>query len=168
MSNMGGLLFGPQCVIQSQNIPYEQNSYYRDFCELPQLQIAYLYIWTKYIKKNKANLRDLIAVTGLVILRKLDSNNWFFILYDLEIRWITSKKKCTSSRSHQALCIISKPSVNSNWGNNPEMLNSGQNGQFFVMCDLEIWQMTLKTTGHLLYAIASFVHHFIAVSQFKL
>ena len=119
-------------------------------------------------KKNKANLRDLIAVTGLVILRRLDSNNWFFILYDLEIRWITSKTKCTSSRSHQALCIISKPSVNSNWGNNPEMLNSGQNGQFFVMCDLEIWQMTLKTTGHLLYAIASFVHHFIAVSQFKL
>ena len=49
MSNMVGLLFGPQCVIQSQNIPYEQNSYYRDFCELPQLQIAYLYIWTKYI-----------------------------------------------------------------------------------------------------------------------
>ena len=53
MSNMGGLLFGPQCVIQSQNIPYEQNSYYRDFCELPQLQIAYLYIWTKYIKKKQ-------------------------------------------------------------------------------------------------------------------
>ena len=52
MSNMVGLLFGPQCVIQSQNIPYEQNSYYRDFCELPQLQIAYLYIWTKYIYKK--------------------------------------------------------------------------------------------------------------------
>ena len=26
----------------------------------------------------------------------------------------------------------------------PEMLNSGQNRQFFVPCDLEIWQMTLK------------------------
>ena len=110
MSDMVGLLFGSQCVIQSQNMPYEQNSYYRDFCELPHLQIAYLYVWTKYMK-NKANLRDLIAVTGLVILRNLDSNNWFFILYDLEIRWITSKinrapllghiKLCASFQSHQ-------------------------------------------------------------------
>ena len=35
---------------------------------------------------NIANLRDLIAATGLVILLKLDSNNLFFMLYDLEIR----------------------------------------------------------------------------------
>ena len=26
----------------------------------------------------------------------------------------------------------------------PETLNSGQNGRFFVPCDLEIWRMTLK------------------------
>ena len=40
---------------------------------------------------NKANLKDLIAKTGLVILFKLDSNHLFFILYDLAIRWTTSK-----------------------------------------------------------------------------
>ena len=34
---------------------------------------------------NKAKLRDLIAATGLIILPKLDSNNRFFGLYDLEI-----------------------------------------------------------------------------------
>ena len=36
---------------------------------------------------DKANLRDLIAATGLVILLKLDSNRWFFSLCDLEIFW---------------------------------------------------------------------------------
>ena len=120
------------------------------------------------------------------------------------------------------MCIISKPLVNSNWSYNPEMLNSGKNGWFFVPCDLEIWWMTLKnnrapllcyftlsasfrshrsiqpgvtvrkrqiwvkishflsrvtlkfdrwpwkTIGHLFYATSSFVHHFIAISQFKL
>ena len=44
----------------------------------------------------------------------------------------------------QDLCIISKPSVNLNWNYSPEMLNSGQNWQFFVLCDLENWRMTLK------------------------
>ena len=44
----------------------------------------------------------------------------------------------------QALCIISKPWVNSNWSYSPETLNSGQNWQFFVPCDLEIWRITLK------------------------
>ena len=43
-----------------------------------------------------------------------------------------------------SLCIISKPWMNSNWSYSPETLNLGQNQQFFVPCDLEIWQMTLK------------------------
>ena len=34
---------------------------------------------------NKANVRDLIAVTGLVILLKLDSNRQFFGTYNLQI-----------------------------------------------------------------------------------
>ena len=40
---------------------------------------------------NKANLRDLIAATGLVILLKLDSNHRFFSPCDLEIWWMTQK-----------------------------------------------------------------------------
>ena len=40
---------------------------------------------------DKANLRDLIAATGLVILLKLDSNFDFFYLCDLKIWWMTSK-----------------------------------------------------------------------------
>ena len=39
---------------------------------------------------------------------------------------------------HQALCIISKPLVNSNWVYGQETPNSGQNQWFLVPCDLEI------------------------------
>ena len=53
------------------------------------------------------------------------------------------KKWGTSSMLHQALCIISKPSVNWNLSYCPETLNSGQNRRFFVPCELKIWQMTL-------------------------
>ena len=62
---------------------------------------------------NQANLRELIAATGQVILLKLNSNNWFFSPYDLEIRWMTSKNSkapllccftlCKSFRSHQLI-----------------------------------------------------------------
>ena len=34
--------------------------------------------------------------------------------------------------------------MNSNWSYSPETLNSGQNWQYFVPCDLEIWWMTLE------------------------
>ena len=42
------------------------------------------------------------------------------------------------------------------------------NRQFFVLCDLEIWETTLKINRHLSYAASSFVHHFIAIGEFKL
>ena len=45
---------------------------------------------------------------------------------------------------HQALRIISNPSVNSNCSCCPETFNSGQNRWFFAPCDLEIQWMTLK------------------------
>ena len=50
------------------------------------------------------------------------------------------------------------------------MLNSGQNQQCIVPCDLEISWMTLKnkTIGHLFYIASSFLHRFIAISEFKL
>ena len=69
----------------------------------------------------------------------------------------------TSSILHQALCIISNPSVQSNLSYSPETLNSGQNPRFFVQRDLEIWQMTLKNNrAHLLFCFmlcASFHSH---------
>ena len=127
-----------------------------------------------------------------------------------------------SSILHQALCIISDPSVNSNWSYSLEILNLGQIQRFLEPCDLEIWRMTLKnnrapllcyfklcasfrshwwiqtgdtvrkrpiwakidkffsrvtlqfdvwpwkTIGHRFYATSSFVHHFVAIGEFKL
>ena len=55
-----------------------------------------------------------------------------------------------SYRLSQALYIISKPWVNSNWSYSAETFNSGQNQRFFVPCDLEIRWMTLKNNCALL------------------
>ena len=68
----------------------------------------------------------------------------------------------------QALRAISKPWVNSNWCYSPETPNLGQNRRFFVPHDLEIWRMTLKNNRALFYAASSFVHHLIAIGEFKL
>ena len=138
---------------------------------------------------NKANLRDLIAASRLVILLNLDLNNRFFKPCDLEIWWMTSKnnrepllyyiklsasfqiqtavtvwkqfgsksaifcpmwpwnliddlekQQGTSPMPHWALCIISKPSVNSSLSYSPETLNLGQNWQFFC----PVWPLNLK------------------------
>ena len=43
-----------------------------------------------------------------------------------------------------ALCIILWPSGNQNKSCSLEKLNLSQNWGFFVLCDLEIWWMTLK------------------------
>ena len=53
----------------------------------------------------------------------------------------------TSSMPLQALYIISWSSVYSRWSYSPETPNSSQNRWFFVPCDLEIWQMTLKNNS---------------------
>ena len=104
-------------------------------------QFIIQWVWISHPLSNKANLRYLIAATGLVIILKLDSNNWFFTPCDLEIWWMTWKNYRAPL---QALFIISNLSVNSNWSYCLETLNSGQNQWFIVPCDLEIWWMTLK------------------------
>ena len=71
----------------------------------------------------------------------------------------------TSSMLLQALCIISKTSVNQNWIYSLETLNSGQNQWLYVQCDFEIGQMTF---GHIFFATSSFVHHFVVICELKL
>ena len=102
-----------------------------------------LEIWRMTL--NKANLRDLIAATGLVILLKFDPNHRFFSPCDLEIWWMTLEnnrapllyyiKLCASFQIHQ--WIDTEVTVR-------KTLNSGQNWRFFVLCDLEISWMTLE------------------------
>ena len=71
--------------------------------------------YCSHSSNNKANLLDLIAATGLVIILKLDPNH-----------------------------------------------------RFFSLCDLEIWWLTLKNNRAPLIATSSFLHHFVAIRNFKL
>ena len=93
---------------------------------------------------NKANLRDLIAATGLVILHKLDLNHRFFSPCDLEIWWMTKKnnraplpcyfKLFASFHSHwwiQTGVTVRKPLI---W----------VNIDAFLSRVIEIWWMTFK------------------------
>ena len=121
------------------------------------------------LHENKANLRDLIAATSLVILLKLDSNRWFFSLCELEIWWITWKnyrapllhyiKLCASSQTPwwlQTGVTVHKCSIRVNVGN-------------FLSCvTLKFDGWPWKTTGQFFYATLSFMHHFIAIGVFKL
>ena len=119
--------------------------------------------------KNKAILRDLIAVTGLVILLKLDLNHRFFSLFDLETWWMTSTinrvpllyyiKLCASFQIHQWIqtrVTVRKLSI---W---VKICN------FFSRVTLKFDGWPWKTIGHLLYAMSSFVHQFKAISEFKI
>ena len=76
------------------------------------LLIIYIYIYHKstiipyrVISVNKANLRDLIAATGLVILLKFDPNHWFFSPCDLKIWCMTSKNNSAPLLYYINLCV---------------------------------------------------------------
>ena len=72
-------------------------------------------------------------------------NQWFFwLLWPYNLMDDFEKQQGTSSIPHLALCIISKPFVYSSLSCSPEMHNLAQNRGFFVIYDLEIWQMTMK------------------------
>ena len=60
---------------------------YHNICTLIKFSVFNL----SQVPNNKANLRNLIAATGLVILLKLDSNHRFFSPCDFEIWWMTTK-----------------------------------------------------------------------------
>ena len=53
---------------------------------------------------NKANLRDLIAATGLVILLNFDPNHQFFSPCELEISWMTLENKRAPLLYYVKLC----------------------------------------------------------------
>ena len=109
---------------------------------------------------NKANLRDLIAATGLVTLHKFDPIHRFFSLCDLEIWCMTLKnnrapllyyiKICVSFQIHrwiQTKVTVRKRSIRV------------KIGDFFVLCDLEIWWISLENNrAPLLYLLCASFH----------
>ena len=63
------------------------------------------------------------------------------------------------------LCSISCPLVNSNLSYSPETPNLGQ---IRSRATLKFDGWPSKTIGHLFYATSSFLHHFVAIGEFKL
>ena len=151
--------------------------------------------------------------------------NWrFFVPCDLKIWWITLENNRTPLPYYIKLSASFQIHrwIETEVTVLKRSLNSGQSRRFFVLCDLEIWWMTLennrapllyytklcasfqihrwiqlgvtvrkpsiwvkignflsrvtlkfdgwpwKTIGHLFYVASSFVHHFTAISEFKL
>ena len=119
--------------------------------------------------ENKANLRDFIAATGLVILLKFDPNHRFFSPCDLEIWWMALEnnrapllyyiKLCASFQIHRWIeteVTVRKHSIRV------------KIGDFLSCVTLKFDGWPLKTIGHLLYTTLSVVHHFKSIGEFKL
>ena len=136
-----------------------QNQWYLEPCNLE--------IW--WMTLNKANLRDLIAATGLVILLKFDPNHRFFSPCDLEIWCMTWKnnrapllyyiKLYVSFQIHQRIqteVTLRKRSIRVKIGN------------FFSRVTFKFDEWPWKTIGHLSWATSSYVYHFIIICEFKL
>ena len=58
--------------------------------------------------------------------------------------------------------------MNSSWSYSLETHNLGKNRRFFSRVTLQFNVWPWKTIGHLFYATSSFVHHFVAIGDFKL
>ena len=119
--------------------------------------------------KNKANLRDLIAVTGLAILLKLDSNRWLIGPGDLEIWWMTSK----NNKAPFLYCIKFYASFQiRQWIHTVVTVRKCsirvKIGDFLSCMTLKFDGWPWKTIGHLFYTTISFVQHFKAIGIFKL
>ena len=126
-------------------------------------------IWVHFSVHNKANLRDFIAATGLVILLKFDPNHRFFSPCDLEIWWLTSKNNTVHPFYYIKLCASSQI----HWWIQTEVLV--RELSILVKISNYLSRVTLKfngwpwkTKGHLFPTTSSFVHHFKAMGEFKL
>ena len=130
-----------------------------------------LYIENAYtiLGTDTANLRDLIAATGLVILLKLDSDREFFSSCDFEIWWMTSKnnrapllyhiKLCASLQIHQWIqtgFTVLKRSIRV------------KIGDFLSRVTLKFDGWHWKTIGHILSTMLSFVHNCNDIGLLKL
>ena len=114
---------------------------------------------------NKANLRDLIAATGLVILLKFDPIHRFFSPCDLEIRCMTLKNNRTPLLYYIKLCASFQIH---RWIQTKVAVRKRSIRAIFLSCvTLKFDGWPLKTLGHLFFTTSSFVHHFIPIGDFK-
>ena len=155
-------------TVTTKKFAYGNLAPVRDLVNRQILQISWLdkSIWIN----NKANLRDLIAATSLVILLKLDSNCRLFSPCDHEIWWMTLKNYRAPLLHYIKLCASSQT---------PRWIKTGVTvrkrsirvkiGNFLSHVSLKFDGWPWKTIGHLFYVTSSFVyHHFIAIGELKL
>ena len=118
---------------------------------------------------NKAKLRDLIAVTGLVILLKFYPNHRFFSPCDLEIWCMTSKNNRAPLLYYIKLCV---PFQIHRWIQTEVTLRKHpirvEIGHFLSLETLKFEGWPWKTIGHLFYTTSSFVHHCKSFGELKL
>ena len=142
-------------------------SFYQSYSSWCHDPFAWRQIKSRY-SINKANLRDLIAANGLVILLKLDWNRRFFSQCDLEILWVTPRnnktpllyytKLCASFQIHQWIQIGVTVRKRPIWVKIDDFFRP-------VSLQFDVWPW--KTIEHLFYATSSFVHHCVAIGEFK-
>ena len=125
--------------------------------------------WKVICLSIKANLRDLIAVTGLVILLKMDSNNQFCGPHNLE-NWLLTLRKIIE----QLLYAMSSFGHHFKAISKSKLELHSENAEFGLkwatFCPVWPWNLMddlEKTIGHLLYATSSVVNRFIAIGEFK-
>ena len=121
------------CLQETFLVPYYDESWNIDtakshcrfrghgFKPMPQLKKKFTHVWhlpccqctvtcshvSSIQNNNKANLRDLIAANGLVILLKIDSSRRFFNPCDLKSWWMTSKNYRAPLLDYIKLCASS-------------------------------------------------------------
>ena len=118
---------------------------------------------------NKANLKDFIAVTGLIILLKLDSNRRFCSPCDLDIWWMTSKNYRAPLLHYIKLFASSQTARWIQTGVTVRKRSSQVKiGESLSLVTLKFDGWYWKTKGNLFYATLSFVHHFKPLGEFKL
>ena len=117
---------------------------------------------------NKANLRDLIAATGLVIWFKFDPIDRFFSLCDLEIWCMTLKNNTTPLLYYIKLCVSFQIH---RWIQTKVTVRKRsilvKIGDYLSCVTLKFDGWPWKTIGHLFYTTSSFMHHFIPIGDFK-
>ena len=130
------------------------------------------------LPRKKQDSYSILYQALCIISKPLVNSNWSYSLLKLNsgeklaicspvrplnLTIAIQNRQGTCSLLHQALCIISEPLVNSNLSYCPKTLYLCQNRQFFDLCDLEIYKMTLKNSRALLLFFfklcASFLSH---------
>ena len=132
------------------------------------------YLWFVNFKYISKKTRQIWGIWKLRLayspeMPNLGKNRWCFVPCDLEIWWMTLE----NNRASLLCCFKLCATFHSHWWIQTRV--TVQKHPIWVKIDDFFSRVTLqfdvwpwKTIGHLFYATSSFVHHFIAIGDFKL